>query len=127
MRFLRLCSGWKEPASPYHSTIQQNSAPNSRTWCDVYEGAVGKLLRGWMMNKESIPAVVLSDYDMLKASITVGFVYDSTHSKQYISVCLRDSLGFAMPDKDIHISVEHVPLVIDALQDQLNAFKEAQK
>ena len=84
-------------------------------------------MRGWMMNKESIPAVVLSEYDMLKASITVGFVYDSTHSKQYISVCLRDSLGFAMPDKDIHISVEHVPLVIDALQDQLNAFKEAQK
>ena len=79
------------------------------------------------MNKETIPVVVLSDYDMLQASITVGFVYDSTHSKQYISLCLRDSLGFAMPDRDIHIAVDDVPAVIDALQDQLDVFKEAQK
>ena len=79
------------------------------------------------MNKETIPVVILSDYDMLQASITVGFVYDSTHSKQYISLCLRDSLGFAMPDRDIHIAVDDVPAVIDALQDQLDVFKEAQK
>lgn len=77
------------------------------------------------MNNKKIPVVVLSEYDMLNASITVGFVYDSTNSKQYISLCLRDSLGFAMPDKDIHIAVDHVPAVIDALQDQLNAFQEA--
>jgi hypothetical protein len=80
-----------------------------------------------MMNKESIPVVVLSDYDMLQASITVGFVYDSSHSKQYISLCLRDQFQYAMPDKDIHIAVDDVPAVIDALQDQLDAFKEAQR
>ena len=79
------------------------------------------------MNKESIPVVVLSEYDMLNASITVGFIYDSTHSKQYISLCLRDSLGFSMQEKDIHIAVDDVPAVIDALQDQLDAFREAQK
>ena len=81
-----------------------------------------------MMNKESyIPAVVLSDYDMLQGSITIGFIYDSTHSKQYISLCLRDSLGFSMQEKDIHIAVDDVPAVIDALQDQLDVFKEAQR
>lgn len=79
------------------------------------------------MNKEYIPVVVLSEYDMLNASITVGFIYDSTHSKQYISLCLRDSLGFSMQEKDIHIAVDDVPAVIDALQDQLDVFKEAQK
>ena len=77
------------------------------------------------MNNKKIPVVVLSEYDMLNASITVGFVYDSTNSKQYISLCLRDSLGFAMPDKDIHIAVSDVPAVIVSLQDQLNAFQEA--
>jgi hypothetical protein len=79
------------------------------------------------MNNESIPVIVLSDYDMLNASVTVGFVYDSTHSKQYISLCVRDQMNYAMPDKDIHIAVDDVPAVIDALQDQLNAFKEAQR
>jgi hypothetical protein len=79
------------------------------------------------MNNESIPVVVLSEYDMLSASVTVGFVYDSTHSKQYISLCVRDQMNYAMPDKDIHIAVDDVPAVIDALQDQLNAFKEAQR
>jgi hypothetical protein len=79
------------------------------------------------MNNESIPVVVLSDYDMLNASVTVGFVYDSTNSKQYISLCVRDQMNYAMPDKDIHIAVDDVPAVIDALQDQLNAFKEAQR
>jgi hypothetical protein len=79
------------------------------------------------MSKESIPVVVLSEYDMLNASITVGFVYDSTHSKQYISLCVRDQFQYAMPDKDIHIAVDNVPAVIDALQDQLDAFKRAQK
>ena len=80
-----------------------------------------------MMNKEFIPAVVLSDYDMLNAALSVGFVYDSSHSKQYISLCLRDQFQYAMPDKDIHIAVDDVPAVIDALQDQLDAFREAQK
>ena len=79
------------------------------------------------MTKESIPVVVLSDYDMLNASISVGFVYDSTNSKQYISLCVRDQFQYAMTDKDIHIAVDDVPAVIDALQDQLNAFKEAQR
>ena len=79
------------------------------------------------MSKESIPVIVLSEYDMLNASITVGFIYDSTHSKQYISLCLRDSLGFSMQEKDIHIAVDDVPAVIDALQDQLDVFKRAQK
>ena len=80
-----------------------------------------------MMSKESIPAIVLSEYDMLNASITVGFVYDSTHSKQYISLCVRDQFQYAMQDKDIHIAVDDVPAVIDALQDQLDVFREAQK
>jgi hypothetical protein len=81
-----------------------------------------------MMSKESsIPAIVLSEYDMLNASITIGFIYDSTHSKQYISLCLRDSLGFPMQEKDIHIAVDDVPAVIDALQDQLTTFQEAQR
>ena len=79
------------------------------------------------MTKESIPVVVLSDYDMLNASLSVGFVYDSTHSKQYISLCVRDQMNYAMPDKDLHIAVDDVPAVIDALQNQLNAFKEAQR
>lgn len=79
------------------------------------------------MNNESIPVVVLSDYDMLNASVTVGFVYDSTHSKQYISLCIHDQMNYAMPDKDLHIAVDDVPAVIDALQDQLNAFKDAQR
>lgn len=79
------------------------------------------------MNKEFIPVVVLSEYDMLKASITVGFVYDSTHSKQYISLCVRDQFQYAMQEKDIHIAVDDVPAVIDALQDQLDVFKRAQK
>jgi hypothetical protein len=79
------------------------------------------------MNKESIPVVVLSEYDMLNASITVGFIYDSTHSKQYISLCVRDQMNYAMQEKDIHIAVDDVPAVIDALQDQLDVFKEAQK
>ena len=79
------------------------------------------------MNNESIPVVVLSDYDMLNASITVGFVYDSTHSKQYISLCVRDQFRYPIQEKDIHIAVDDVPAVMDALQDQLNAFREAQK
>jgi hypothetical protein len=79
------------------------------------------------MTKESIPVVVLSDYDMLNAFLSVGFVYDSTHSKQYISLCLHDSFGFAMADKDLHIAVEDVPAAIDALQDQLTTFQEAQR
>ena len=79
------------------------------------------------MNKESIPVVVLSDYDMLNASITVGFIYDSTHSKQYISLCVRDQFQYAMQEKDIHIAVDDVPAVIDALQDQLDVFKRAQR
>lgn len=77
------------------------------------------------MTNDATAVLVMTDYDILTAYITVGFVYDSTNSKQYISLCLRDSLGFAMPDKDIHIAVDHVPAVIDALQDQLNAFREA--
>ena len=77
------------------------------------------------MNKESIPVVVLSDYAMLNAALSVGFVYDSSHSKQYISLCLWDQFQYALPDRDIHIAVDDVPAVIDALQDQLNAFKEA--
>jgi len=79
------------------------------------------------MTNESTPVVVLSDYDMLNAFLSVGYVYDSTNSKQYISLCLRDQFQYAMADKDIHIAVDDVPAVIDALQDQLNAFKEAQR
>ena len=77
------------------------------------------------MTNDATSVLVMTDYDILSAYVTVGFVYDSTHSKQYISLCLRDSLGFAMPDRDIHIAVDDVAAVIDALQDQLNAFKEA--
>jgi hypothetical protein len=79
------------------------------------------------MTKQSIPVVVLSDYDMLNASLSVGFVYDSTNSKQYISLCVRDQFQYAMADRDIHIAVDDVQAVIDAIQDQLSAFEEAQR
>ncbi len=79
------------------------------------------------MTKESIPVVVLSDYDMLNAFLSVGFVYDSTNSKQYISLCVHDNFGYPMADKDLHIAVDDVPAAIDALQDQLTNFQEAQR
>ena len=76
------------------------------------------------MTNDATAVLVMSDYDILTAFITVGYVYDTTHSKQYISLCLRDSLGYAMTDRDIHIAVDNVQSVIDALQTQLIAFKE---
>lgn len=79
------------------------------------------------MTKESIPVVVLSDYDMLNAFVSVGYVYDSTNSKQYISLCIRDQFQYAMPDKDLHIAVDDVQAMIDALIDQLTTFQEAQR
>jgi hypothetical protein len=79
------------------------------------------------MTKESIPVVVLSDYDMLNAFVSVGYVFDSTHNKQYISLCVHDNFGYPMADKDLHIAVDDVQAMIDALIDQLTTFQEVQR
>ncbi len=78
------------------------------------------------MTKYSIPVVVLSDYDLVNASITLGHVMDTANDKLLLSLCVRDAFNFAMADKDIHIAVDEVPTLITALQDQYAAYKEAQ-
>lgn len=78
------------------------------------------------MTKQPIPVVVLSDYDMLSASITLGHVMDTANDRLLLSVCVRDAFNFPMTDKDIHIAIDDVPTLVAALQDQYAAYKEAQ-
>jgi len=78
------------------------------------------------MTKQPIPCIVLSDYDMLSASITLGHVMDAAHDKLFLSLCVRDAMNFPMVDKDIHISIEDVPSLVAALEEQHAAYMEAQ-
>jgi hypothetical protein len=78
------------------------------------------------MTKQPIPCVVLSDYDMLSASITLGHVMDTANDRLLLSLCVRDAMNFPMADKDIHIAIDDVPTLVAALQDQYAAYKEAQ-
>ncbi len=76
------------------------------------------------MNKE-LSVMTLSEYDHMQAGITLGTVYDAAKEQMYISICLQDSLGYAMTDRDIHIAVNDVPKFISLLQEKLDKFKEA--
>ena len=78
------------------------------------------------MTKQPIPCVVLSDYDMLNAFVTLGHVMDTANARLLISLCIRDAFNYAMTDKDIHIAIDDVPTLVAALQDQYASYKEAQ-
>jgi hypothetical protein len=78
------------------------------------------------MTKQPIPCVVLSDYDMLNAFVTLGHVMDTANDRLLLSLCIRDAFNFAMTDKDIHIAIDDVPTLVAALQEQYAAYKEAQ-
>jgi hypothetical protein len=78
------------------------------------------------MTKQPIPCVVLSDYDMLSASITLGHVMDTANDRLLLSLSVRDAFNIPMVDKDIHISIDDVPTLVAALQEQYAAYKEAQ-
>ena len=78
------------------------------------------------MTKQPIPCIVLSDYDMLSASITLGHVVDTANDTLLLSLCIRDAFNFPMVDKDIHIAIEDVPSLVSALQEQHAAYMEAQ-
>ena len=78
------------------------------------------------MSKQPIPCVVLSDYDMLSASITLGHVMDTANDRLLLSLCVRDAFSHPIADKDLHIAIDDVPTLIAALQDQYAAYKEAQ-
>ena len=75
------------------------------------------------MNKE-LSVMTLSEYDHMRAGITLGTVYDSAKEQMYISICLQDHLGYAMSDRDIHIAVQDVPKFISLLQEKFDKFKE---
>ena len=78
------------------------------------------------MNKE-LSVVTLSDYDHMQAGITLGTVYDAAKEQMYISICLQDSFGYPMSDRDIHIAVQDIPKFISLLQGKYDKFKEAGK
>lgn len=78
------------------------------------------------MNKE-LSVVTLSDYDHMQAGITLGTVYDAAKEQLYISICLQDSFGYPMNDRDIHIAVQDIPKFISLLQTKFDKFKEAGK
>ena len=71
------------------------------------------------MNNESVPAIVLSEYDMLSASITFGHVYDNLRNQLYLSICVQDQMNYAMHDRDIHIRLEDLDLFINLLEQQM--------
>jgi hypothetical protein len=75
--------------------------------------------------KSELSVMTLSDFDHMRAGITLGTVYDSAKEQMYISICLQDSLGYAMSDRDIHIAVNDVPKFISLLQEKYDKFKEA--
>ena len=57
--------------------------------------------------KSELSVVTLSEYDHMQAGITLGTVYDAAKEQMYISICLQDSFGYAMSDRDIHIAVPY--------------------
>ena len=75
--------------------------------------------------KSELSVMTLSDFDHMRAGITLGTVYDSAKEQMYISICLQDSLGYAMTDRDIHIAVNDVPKFISLLQEKFDKFQEA--
>ncbi len=75
--------------------------------------------------KSELSVMTLSDFDHMRAGITLGTVYDSAKEQMYISICLQDSLGYAMTDRDIHIAVNDVPKFVALLQEKFDKFKEA--
>lgn len=77
--------------------------------------------------KSELSVVTLSEYDHMEAGITLGTVYDAAKEQMYISICLQDSFGYAMNDRDIHIAVNDVPKFISLLQGKYDKFKEAGK
>ena len=77
--------------------------------------------------KSELSVVTLSEYDHMQAGITLGTVYDAAKEQMYISICLQDSFGYAMSDRDIHIAVNDVPKFISLLQGKYDKFKEEGK
>jgi len=77
--------------------------------------------------KSELSVMTLSEYDHMRAGITLGTVYDSAKEQMYISICLQDHLGYAMSDRDIHIAVQDVPKFISLLQEKFDKFQEASK
>jgi len=71
------------------------------------------------MNNQSVPVIVLSEYDMLSASITFGHVYDNLRNQLYLSICVQDQMKYAMHERDIHIPLEEVELFIRLLEIQM--------
>ena len=75
--------------------------------------------------KSELSVITLSEYDHMQAGITLGTVYDVAKEQMYISICLQDSFGYPMSDRDIHIAVQDVPKFISLLQTKFDKFKEA--
>ena len=75
--------------------------------------------------KSELSVVTLSEFDHMKAGISLGTVYDAAKEQMYISICLQDSFGYPMSDRDIHIAVQDVPKFISLLQGKFDKFKEA--
>ena len=75
--------------------------------------------------KSELSVVTLSEFDHMQAGICLGLVYDSAKEQMYISICLQDSFGYPMSDRDIHIAVQDVPKFISLLQGKFDKFKEA--
>ena len=75
--------------------------------------------------KSELSVMTLSEYDHMRAGITLGTVYDAAKEQMYISICLQDQLGYAMSDRDIHIAVNDVPKFISLLHGKYDKFKEA--
>ena len=77
--------------------------------------------------KSELSVITLSDFDHMQAGITLGTVYDAAKEQMYISICLQDSFGYPMSDRDIHIAVQDVPKFISLLQGKYDKFQEAGK
>ena len=75
--------------------------------------------------KSELSVITLSYFDHMKAGITLGTVYDAAKEQMYISICLQDSFGYPMSDRDIHIAVQDVPKFITLLHGKYDKFKEA--
>ena len=75
--------------------------------------------------KSELSVITLSDFDHMQAGISLGTVYDAAKEQMYISICLQDSFGYPMSDRDIHIAVQDIPKFISLLQGKFDKFKEA--